>query len=210
MTESRCPTCHKLVAVLSDDYAGDVSLFCHRCKRGYGTAQPDDGRVSCACGKKLHAGSIRDGSLTTKCPRCRVLVMVSADGSQWIEPPRGPSKPAPPRITYPPAAPKRDYGTFPRIDRDEVLVALIEERWQARRYLESRRSVEIAVGLRFDVFARDGFRCRYCGRGPEQGVYLEADHVIPRSEGGPDTLANLVTACWDCNRGKSAKLLTAV
>ena len=47
--------------------------------------------------------------------------------------------------------------------------------------------------------------CVYCGRGPAQGMLLEADHVIPRAEGGPDTLANLVTACQDCNRGKSAK-----
>jgi 5-methylcytosine-specific restriction endonuclease McrA len=42
-------------------------------------------------------------------------------------------------------------------------------------------------------------------------VKLEVDHVIARSAGGPDTMENLVTACWDCNRGKSAKeVLVAV
>lgn len=87
------------------------------------------------------------------------------------------------------------------------VVALMEERWQMLRLDRVHRSAAVAVGIRFDVFNRDGFRCRYCGRGPAQGVYLEADHVIPRSAGGPDTLDNLVTACWDCNRGKSDKPL---
>ena len=31
-----------------------------------------------------------------------------------------------------------------------------------------------------------------------------ADHLIPIAEGGPDTIENLVPACWECNckRGK--------
>ncbi len=56
--------------------------------------------------------------------------------------------------------------------------------------------------LRFEVFKRDGFRCRYCGA-PATSARLEADHVVPKSDGGPDEAANLVTACFDCNRGKS-------
>jgi hypothetical protein len=63
----------------------------------------------------------------------------------------------------------------------------------------------MAVGIRkrFEVFKRDGFTCRYCGRkSPE--VVLEADHVIPVAEGGTDDEVNLVTACWECNRGKGA------
>lgn len=55
---------------------------------------------------------------------------------------------------------------------------------------------------RFEVFKRDKFRCLYCGRTPPQ-VVLEADHVVPRAEGGPDTMDNLATSCFDCNRGKS-------
>lgn len=57
--------------------------------------------------------------------------------------------------------------------------------------------------VRFDVFKRDQFACVYCGRTPPD-VTLEADHLIPRAEGGTDDLDNLVTACWDCNRGKGA------
>ena len=62
---------------------------------------------------------------------------------------------------------------------------------------------------RFDVFKRDGFKCQYCGRTPPQ-VVLELDHVIPRSKGGTDHQTNLVTACFDCNRGKATGDLQAV
>lgn len=61
--------------------------------------------------------------------------------------------------------------------------------------------------LRFTVFARDGFQCQYCGRTPPV-VVLEPDHVVPVSAGGPDTEENLITACFDCNRGKAAGAAT--
>jgi HNH endonuclease len=62
----------------------------------------------------------------------------------------------------------------------------------------------MAVGTRtrFEVFKRDGFICQYCGRQPPQ-VTLEADHVVPRVEGGGDEFENLITACKECNRGKA-------
>lgn len=61
--------------------------------------------------------------------------------------------------------------------------------------------------LRFTVFARDGFQCQYCGRNPP-AVVLEPDHVIPVSAGGEDSEENLITACFDCNRGKAAGTAT--
>jgi len=62
---------------------------------------------------------------------------------------------------------------------------------------------------RFECFKRDRFQCQYCGRTPPQ-VVLEADHVIPESQDGPSVLENLVTACFDCNRGKSDVPLSEV
>lgn len=59
---------------------------------------------------------------------------------------------------------------------------------------------------RFEVFKRDGFTCQYCGR-KTPDVVLEVDHIIPKAEGGGSEFANLLTACWDCNRGKGARLL---
>jgi hypothetical protein len=59
---------------------------------------------------------------------------------------------------------------------------------------------------RFRVFKRDGFKCQYCGNTPPDAV-LEVDHVHPIALGGDDDEANLITACFSCNRGKSAEAL---
>ena len=60
----------------------------------------------------------------------------------------------------------------------------------------------LLLKLRFEVFLRDLFRCRYCGRTAKDGAILEADHVIPVKEGGKTELENLVTSCRECNLGK--------
>lgn len=62
----------------------------------------------------------------------------------------------------------------------------------------------IAPRLRFEVLRRDGFRCTYCGRTATEGAVLHVDHLIPVASGGPGELDNLVTACSDCNLGKSS------
>ncbi len=64
----------------------------------------------------------------------------------------------------------------------------------------------ISKGLRFDVFSRDNFRCRYCGI-PAEYTVLHIDHVVPVVMGGTNDFDNLVTACISCNLGKSAKLV---
>jgi hypothetical protein len=64
----------------------------------------------------------------------------------------------------------------------------------------------ISKGLRFDVFERDGFQCKYCGKAPPD-VKLVVDHVVPVAEGGRSNKDNLVTSCPACNAGKAAKLI---
>lgn len=61
--------------------------------------------------------------------------------------------------------------------------------------------------MRFDVFKRDGFQCQYCGSTPPS-VVLEVDHIHPMSKGGKNRVDNLLTSCFECNRGKAAGLLT--
>lgn len=57
--------------------------------------------------------------------------------------------------------------------------------------------------LRFEVLRRDGYTCRYCGaQAPD--AKLTVDHVIPVALGGGDEPSNLITACVDCNAGKSS------
>lgn len=65
------------------------------------------------------------------------------------------------------------------------------------------------VSLRFEIFKRDAFTCRYCGKRSPEAI-LEVDHVVPRASGGTDDPENLVTSCYECNRGKRARLLTDI
>lgn len=64
----------------------------------------------------------------------------------------------------------------------------------------------IGKSLRFKIFSQDGFTCRYCGRRPPD-VVLEVDHLHPRSKGGTDDEINLLTSCFDCNRGKRDRVI---
>ena len=68
----------------------------------------------------------------------------------------------------------------------------------------------VSKKLRLEILLRDNFHCRLCGRGIEDGVKLEIDHINPRSKGGKTMPDNLWTLCFDCNRGKSARLLKQV
>lgn len=67
----------------------------------------------------------------------------------------------------------------------------------------------ISKSLRFNVFKRDSFQCVYCGNRPPS-VLLEVDHIIPVSKGGLNQIENLVTSCFNCNRGKSNKELNEI
>lgn len=61
----------------------------------------------------------------------------------------------------------------------------------------------VSKRLRFEVFRRDNHACRYCGK-TAPDVPLTVDHVVPVALGGCDDPSNLVTACRDCNSGKSS------
>ena len=65
----------------------------------------------------------------------------------------------------------------------------------------------ISKSTRFEVFKRDSFTCQYCGKSAPD-VVLEVDHINPVSKGGDNDISNLITACFDCNRGKRDKKLT--
>jgi hypothetical protein len=60
--------------------------------------------------------------------------------------------------------------------------------------------------LRFSVFERDGFTCRYCGKTPPD-VRLSVDHIDPVSKGGTNDESNLITSCAECNGGKGSRKL---
>lgn len=60
-----------------------------------------------------------------------------------------------------------------------------------------------APALRERIFARDEYRCAYCGESfPAEALTL--DHVEPRMRGGDRSEGNLVTACRACNTRKGS------
>lgn len=61
---------------------------------------------------------------------------------------------------------------------------------------------------RSEVFARDGYRCVYCGLVQEPDA-LSVDHVQPRMRGGDGSPGNLVTACRGCNTRKAGHSLAS-
>lgn len=66
---------------------------------------------------------------------------------------------------------------------------------------QSKRTA-LSKRLRLLVLERDGFRCRLCGKTARE-TKLEVDHKVPVAKGGTDSLNNLWTLCFDCNRGKA-------
>lgn len=57
---------------------------------------------------------------------------------------------------------------------------------------------------RVNIYARDGYRCQYCG--DEKPIAeLTYDHVVPRAQGGRTEWTNIVTACQECNLRKGGR-----
>lgn len=77
---------------------------------------------------------------------------------------------------------------------------------ESKTFAQEQRAL-VTPKIRFEVLKRDNFTCQYCGAHGE-GVVLEVDHIIPISKGGTSDMGNLITACFDCNRGKGSDLVT--
>ena len=69
-------------------------------------------------------------------------------------------------------------------------------------YVRVPRMVQRKISRRA-LFARDGWRCVYCGSASGR---LTLDHVIPRSKGGGSVWENVVTSCAPCNLRKGNRM----
>ena len=69
-------------------------------------------------------------------------------------------------------------------------------------YVRVPRIVQRKISRRA-LFARDGWRCVYCGTASAR---LTLDHVIPKSRGGDSVWENVVTSCAPCNLRKGNRL----
>lgn len=84
-----------------------------------------------------------------------------------------------------------------RKDGDFYLNAEI---WQSICRVERGK---VSNKLRFQIYARDRYRCRNCGSPND----LEIDHIFPISKGGKSTVDNLQTLCHRCNSSKTNVIL---
>ena len=69
------------------------------------------------------------------------------------------------------------------------------------QYVRVPRTLQRKISRRA-LFARDGWRCVYCGSAGR----LTLDHVVPRSRGGDSVWENVVTSCAPCNLRKGNRL----
>ena len=71
------------------------------------------------------------------------------------------------------------------------------------QYVRVPRAIQRKISRRA-LFARDGWRCVYCG---SSGGRLTLDHVVPRSKGGESIWENVVTSCAPCNLRKGNRTI---
>lgn len=98
----------------------------------------------------------------------------------------------------------RAKGVITKQVAEEVLSMLVAPEptlaFSQQQDLEGRES--IPDWMRRAVLDRDKGICRYCGR---RAMTLHLDHIIPVTHRGRSTVANLATACADCNRKKGGR-----
>ena len=57
---------------------------------------------------------------------------------------------------------------------------------------------------RLKVFERDGYQCYYCKKLLTRFT-ATLDHIQPVSQGGDNSLQNLITACMHCNSRRGSR-----
>jgi len=89
------------------------------------------------------------------------------------------------------------------LKRTRITIPPIEVTTTTEVTATTRVRENIRASSRWTILNRDGFRCYYCGRSSKDGANLHIDHVIPLARGGMNDIGNLITACEQCNLGKS-------
>ena len=93
------------------------------------------------------------------------------------------------------------------IDQVEAAKRTVETKVVRYNFIKGGKNKKSSLRMRFKMLHRDNFTCQYCGRTPQHGAVLVADHVRPLSKGGENILNNLITSCFECNSGKADVLL---
>lgn len=72
------------------------------------------------------------------------------------------------------------------------------------RFVHIKRRIDYVPFSRANIYARDEYRCQYCGEVSPTSE-LTFDHVQPVAHGGRKDWENIVTCCVTCNRRKGGR-----
>jgi len=86
---------------------------------------------------------------------------------------------------------------FDRMDKRETECLAVDETGNLTKIMIRKSERHIAEGIRWRVFARDGYTCQYCLR---KGIPMTVDHLVTWTAGGPTIDENLLTSCRKCNQ----------
>lgn len=93
---------------------------------------------------------------------------------------------------------------FPNLLHPKEVVRSVTNGFQTIRSLPKHKVNHAPSAIvRMNVLKRDNFRCKICGRSPNDHVDIElhVHHIHPWGEGGITEEDNLITLCNTCHRG---------
>lgn len=87
----------------------------------------------------------------------------------------------------------------------KTMIDTLVQIWKRQLVIYKEQAVQgsIPEHVKVTVYQRDNGTCQQCGY---QGKYIEYDHIIPRSKGGPNTVENIQLLCRDCNLKKGNRI----
>ena len=89
---------------------------------------------------------------------------------------------------------------------DTQLLKALEERKAPPKGTDYQRGERYSIAtLREAVLTRDGYTCQCCKRSVKDGAILMLHHIRYRSQGGSDSMSNLITVCDKCHTPKNHK-----
>lgn len=83
-----------------------------------------------------------------------------------------------------------------------VLAMIPTTNWHKKVYkkrMPNKSYSDEWLKLKIKCLKRDHYTCQRCEKINSQGRGLTVHHIIPRIEGGPDEIHNLITLCDSCH-----------
>ena len=99
--------------------------------------------------------------------------------------------------------PRDTWRSIRRLHQEGILICVSKGVYMYDPdYVHDVELFEFDEATKLAIFERDDYRCVVCGRGPDDGVMIAADHKIPKDRGGDNTIDNGQTLCYDHNNLK--------